>query len=221
VQFTGISFVDSQTGWLVGNGDDGIYTFQTQNGGIKWIPISIFKEDFSYESLDVGFISGMNGWMVGKTSNEYGNGGFLLYTDSGGRRWKSISTGVNRPLTDIHFSGDDKGWIVGYEGTILNTDNGMESDISTNFYDNAVVLGQSPNPFSAFTEIDYELGNPSWVQLSVYNQQGALVDVIVDDFHLQGKYRAPWAVPDLPPGIYFCVLKTNWDIRTSKMIKLD
>lgn len=77
-----------------------------------------------------------------------------------------------------------------------------------------------PNPFSTSTNIEYEVYNSGYVQLMIYNQLGESVRIVVDGEMKAGEYKFNWDARHLPAGVYFCVLKTNEETLTMKMIKL-
>ena len=72
----------------------------------------------------------------------------------------------------------------------------------TDFY----LADAHPNPFNPSTTIEYGLLTPVDVQLSVYNIQGQLVDVIQDGHMTAGQHTAVWVPADLSSGIYLVEL---------------
>lgn len=76
-----------------------------------------------------------------------------------------------------------------------------------------------PNPFATSTTIEYELTKPSSVQYTIYDYVGNKVEVI-EQKQSYGKQQISWNAKGLPAGIYFCILKTNEQTFTSKLIKL-
>ena len=65
---------------------------------------------------DIEFFDQYRGWMI--------SGSEVLITSDRGYSWQIHPTGVNDPLYSMDFSDDENGWIVGYEGLILNTNDG-------------------------------------------------------------------------------------------------
>ena len=49
-----------------------------------------------------------------------------------------------------------------------------------------------PNPFNAQTTLSYQLPNPAWVRLDIYNIRGELVNRLVDSYQNIGTYRISW-----------------------------
>lgn len=60
-----------------------------------------------------------------------------------------------------------------------------------------------PNPFNPGTVINYELINPDFVSLKVYNTLGSEVAVLVNEKKSPGKYSVVFNAGNLPSGVYF------------------
>lgn len=76
-----------------------------------------------------------------------------------------------------------------------------------------------PNPFITSTTIEYELTEPSFIQISIYDYLGKQHKTIEQKQQI-GKQQFLWDAAGLPTGIYYCVLKTEGGTQTIKMIKL-
>jgi hypothetical protein len=76
-----------------------------------------------------------------------------------------------------------------------------------------------PNPISTTAAIEYELKQPVKVMLSIYNHVGQPV-YQTQETQSQGSQQLIWNAERLPAGVYFCVIKTNQGIQTTKLIKL-
>lgn len=115
----GIFFVDSLTGWAIG--EDGLI-LNTLDGGKTWQKQKSPTEDSSFRRAF--FIDKDCGWIAGENA-------IILHTKNGGRRWYLQDPGVDKALResfdleDIHFIDRKNGWVVGYLGTtILHTSDG-------------------------------------------------------------------------------------------------
>ena len=82
------------------------------------------------------------------------------------------------------------------------------------------IICASPNPFKSEITITYEILQKSNVNLVIYNYYGQLVSSLINEVKRQGKHEIQYDGKELPAGIYFCVLKTNKGMQTTKMIKL-
>ncbi len=76
-----------------------------------------------------------------------------------------------------------------------------------------------PNPFTTTMQADYNLQHSGKVNLTIYDNIGEQVKVLLNEYQQQGEQQVIFNTKVLPAGIYFCVLKTNYDIQTKKLIK--
>lgn len=81
-------------------------------------------------------------------------------------------------------------------------------------------LTSFPNPFNPRTIISYELLDEAFVNISIFNSRGQVIDVLVNTIMTGGEYRVEWDAPDLPSGLYFAKLTANGSTRTHKMMLL-
>jgi len=79
-----------------------------------------------------------------------------------------------------------------------------------------------PNPFNPSTTISYEIGEPGFVALKIYNTLGQEVETLVTEFKQTGSYNAEWSASKnhLSSGIYFYQLTQGSNIVIKKMILL-
>ncbi len=75
-----------------------------------------------------------------------------------------------------------------------------------------------PNPFDQSTTIDFNLVKPSYVKLTVFNNLGKEVDVIVNEYLTNGTYSKRWEPKNLPNGIYYYQLKIGRYKETRRLI---
>lgn len=152
-RFFGIHFINSTTGWTVG--DEGIVR-KTTNGGVNWTAQSI-ATDFLY---GVFFVSASTGWAVGQTGifittdggsgwtrqdifgtlsvtfvNSTtgwvcGNGGYISRTTNAGTNWTAQTSNTSSNLQSIFFINSNTGWTAGWNGSILKTTNSGTNWIS-------------------------------------------------------------------------------------------
>ena len=82
-----------------------------------------------------------------------------------------------------------------------------------------------PNPFNSSTIIQYEMNAASHVKLIVYNLEGKVVQMLINEFQNIGKKKVVWNGKDtqgraVSNGIYIYKLVTNKAVKTKKMILL-
>lgn len=77
-----------------------------------------------------------------------------------------------------------------------------------------------PNPFSATTQLNYELAIPGNVQLEIYDCLGKRIFLLSDKKQQPGTYQHTWDASGVQPGIYFCKLKFDGFEQSRKLIKV-
>jgi photosystem II stability/assembly factor-like uncharacterized protein len=112
----GVSFVDSQRGWVVGN-DGTILT--TSNGGEDWTTQSI---GIDVDFYGVSFPDSLHGWACGYRPG--GFGGYIYVTSDGGLTWIEQLHISNVIFSDILFVDSSHGWAVGTGGIWATSDGG-------------------------------------------------------------------------------------------------
>jgi len=76
-----------------------------------------------------------------------------------------------------------------------------------------------PNPFDQSTTIDFNLVKPSYVKLTVFNNLGKEVDVIVNEYLQVGSHSKQWNPKEIPAGIYFYQLNVDGIKVTKRLVK--
>ncbi|MBW6461230.1 MAG: T9SS type A sorting domain-containing protein, partial [Bacteroidales bacterium] len=76
-----------------------------------------------------------------------------------------------------------------------------------------------PNPFSEIVHIEYEIKNPSPVEIQVFNTLGERVAVVSDGISTEGKHVIIWNAVNLPPGLYFARVIVGEESAGVKLIK--
>lgn len=113
-----ICFVDSLTGWAVG---DGGVIIATTNGGVTWLSQN---SGINYTIDDVFFLNSRLGWAV--ANDFFFAGSTILRTSNGGTTWTfSHYPDTTLYLTRIYFLDSLNGWLGGLTNQImLQTMNG-------------------------------------------------------------------------------------------------
>jgi len=78
----------------------------------------------------------------------------------------------------------------------------------------------TPNPFNPATRISYSLANDEFVQLSIYDVRGHLVERLIDGHQPAGDHVVTWDARGNPSGVYFCRLKAGVFVSTQKLVVL-
>jgi len=116
--FSGVHFINSREGCVVGGGVRGGLILHTEDGGKTW---KKKKCGFLMPLINrVYFINNAFGWAVGDR-------GLILRTTDGGRNWKKQRSNTPAELVGLYFINPDTGWITGKDGVILHTEDGGET----------------------------------------------------------------------------------------------
>lgn len=79
-----------------------------------------------------------------------------------------------------------------------------------------------PNPFNAVTRIRYQIETSEKVTFSIFNSNGQLVSVIVDEFQHAGAYEVNWDArhnrKEVSSGVYYGVLQVGAEQASRKML---
>jgi hypothetical protein len=81
----------------------------------------------------------------------------------------------------------------------------------------------APNPFRPPTTVSYELAEAGRVSLRIYDLQGRVVRVLVDDRQSRQRHTVGWdgrdaAGREVASGVYFYRLETGAGIETRRMV---
>jgi len=133
VDLRSISFINVNTGWIIGENGTII---KTTNGGTTWDSLN---SGTTQNLRSVKFVNENLGWIVGTDD--------ILQTTNGGSNW-TFQTSTPTTLNDVDFLNGFTGWAVGTVGRILYTTNGgtnweqqtsgtMEHFLSADFIDSS------------------------------------------------------------------------------------
>jgi len=83
-------------------------------------------------------------------------------------------------------------------------------------------VGAQPNPFNPRTELVFRIPRAGRVRLAIYDLQGRLVDLLVDEKRPPGEHRLVWDARDrtghaLASGTYLMVMETGGQRVTEKL----
>ncbi len=96
---------------------------------------------------------------------------------------------------------------------------GVAAENSNNVF--TFLLTQNyPNPFNPTTNINYQIKEPSFVRLKVYDSLGRVVKELVNEFKTAGSYSIRFNATGLSSGIYFYSLQAGNFISTKSMVLL-
>jgi hypothetical protein len=83
------------------------------------------------------------------------------------------------------------------------------------------ILNQNyPNPFNPQTTISFELAEPGFSELTIYNTAGQKVAVVLQDYLQAGLHTTEFDASNLNSGVYFYQLTTGDNRLSRKMVLL-
>jgi len=77
-----------------------------------------------------------------------------------------------------------------------------------------------PNPFNPSTEIRYQIPEPGFVTLKIYDTLGREIKSLVNEYKASGSYSVKWNASTAASGVYFYTLQSGGRKITKKMILL-
>jgi len=77
-----------------------------------------------------------------------------------------------------------------------------------------------PNPFNSSTVIKYFIENKAEVNISVFDIQGKLIDVINNNMQEPGYNELVWEPSNIPSGLYIFKISSNGKSQTQKALFL-
>ena len=89
-----------------------------------------------------------------------------------------------------------------YELVDIDRSNGVGSD-DRDPSSQTVLYPPYPNPFNPSTTLSYSLGSSAFVDLSIYDVKGQLVDCICKEHQSAGRHSSEWNPHSISAGIYF------------------
>ncbi|MBD3232413.1 MAG: T9SS type A sorting domain-containing protein [candidate division Zixibacteria bacterium] len=112
-------------------------------------------------------------------------------------------------VTNNRISGGAEEWHT--EGSFLNQTVLPEETGSLEVY---------PNPFNAFSTINFDLKEATSLKLDIYNIAGRKVVTLADGEFERGEYSLSWDASEYPSGVYFIKLAAGNYITTKRMTLL-
>jgi len=92
------------------------------------------------------------------------------------------------------------------------------TNINSNIPNSFLLKQNFPNPFNPKTIIDFDIPKESEVELTVYNSQGKVIAVLVDQNLTAGSYRVDWDAEKFSSGIYFYTIIAGNFYESKKMV---
>lgn len=82
------------------------------------------------------------------------------------------------------------------------------------------LVSSYPNPSASTITLEFELDQPAFAQLEVYNVQGQRITTLVQHTLSSGVHRLQWDAENVVPGVYYYRMQVNGRVDVGKMIRL-
>ncbi|MBT7617850.1 MAG: T9SS type A sorting domain-containing protein [Calditrichaeota bacterium] len=92
-----------------------------------------------------------------------------------------------------------------------------ENDVPSNFQISSIY----PNPFNSSTTISYKLPIQSHTTIGIYNTQGQLIDVLIEELMSAGQHSVVWDAEGVSAGVYLVrILETGGGMKEIQKVIL-
>ncbi len=207
--YRNFSFNNNQTGWLV---TDSRKLFKTTDFGSNWDSISNIPNG-SYGIHCIYFSSQNTGWAVGEGFN-------VFKSTNGGINWL-IQDGVAGSGHSIFFINDSTGWKAGNLGRLCYTNNGgqiTQININGHITNDFELYQNYPNPFNAITTIQFDIREPGFYYLEIFDILGRKLDEVFTKRLKTGSYKVSFNAENLYSGTYFYRLSSDKFYKVKALI---
>lgn len=207
-----LTFVNQYTGYTQGVHNSKIY--KTTDFGDTWdsltrIPGTTFMNCIFFSSTNTG-------WSCGDNNQ-------IFKTTDTGLTWQQENTSHFNPWAygAIYFIDDSIGWAVGSAGKIIHTTNGGLTFVDYHYLPlvNDFSLEQNyPNPFNSSTKIKYNIFENEKYRMEIFNSLGQIIELLFDEYKIQGSYEFLYECNGMPSGIYFYRLSGKDQSQLNKFL---
>ncbi len=220
--------------------------------GIKGADVFLMKVDSSGDTLwtrtyggtqeDYGYSvyqTKDGGYIIGGQTKSYGSGSwdiYLIKTDSlGDVLWTRTYGGENEDRGGFVQQTEDGGYIIaGHTGSygaritdiyLIKTDSLGYSGMKERNHEGLSYFNVKSSILDSKASIIYEIGKRSRVSIKIYDVQGRLKKILVNEYRDSGIYKVEWDGRDeygkeVSPGVYFCTFEADGLKDTKRIIKL-
>ena len=82
------------------------------------------------------------------------------------------------------------------------------------------IINIYPNPFNPSTQLEFRLDQSQNIKISIFNINGALIDIISNQTYQAGYHSIKWIPSDISSGLYIVSIQANNSIHNQKVLFL-
>jgi hypothetical protein len=75
-----------------------------------------------------------------------------------------------------------------------------------------------PNPATTSVTIEYFLGNKEYVNITILNSRGQIMEILIDEVQEQGSHVLTWDTAELPAGVYLYQIRVGDKNASGKVV---
>ncbi len=164
---------------------------------------------------------------------EHGDSQWNLYhSPDGGNNWETIVSGLAKENLSYNWTVPEVTTEEGQIRVVQDNSTGTDySDVSGNFIistttgiqneknqpDNFKLNAAYPNPFNSSTVISFQLQRSTKVKVEIFNIVGQKIETLLNRELQAGTHQIKWDAANLPSGLYFYTVTTNFYSETRRL----
>ena len=195
--------------------------YKSWDAGQTWNDITNnLPYDYNYMRFSGVAVNPLNPENIYISSHHYG----IFQSHNGGDSWEPFSEGLNTEysggITIIDPTDTNRIYLATDQQScwsITRTTSSIDDDITL---PGAFSVSNYPNPFNASTTIRYNLSEPSYVTIDIYDVLGRKVEMLVEQYQQAGCHKVSWNADDNTSGIYFYKIQAGNHSESKKMVLL-
>ena len=144
------------------------------------------------------------------------NGAFI--SRNNGALWNYIP--LTGSVMSMDFNMDQKLFAGVYRKGVFHSASAVTSvSLNDDNFPDQIYLAQNyPNPFNPYTRIIYSIPHKGNVKISVFNNIGQEIKLLVNEEKNPGSYEVIWDGAEYPSGTYFARMNFNGKTKTIRML---
>ncbi|MBI5403661.1 MAG: T9SS type A sorting domain-containing protein [Ignavibacteriae bacterium] len=187
---------------------DGYFTFYACGGSPSWcdsLQVWVSTTDSTIASF-----TNYLGTIIWPAGSVYGAFSMNFYD-------LSSFAGQNIRIAFRYVSSNSDGYVVMLDYFQMFGTVGI-NQIGTNVPSKFALQQNYPNPFNPTTKIKFDIAKSTQVKLEVFNNLGQLVQTLFNEYKPAGYYEADFTAKNIPSGIYYYRLTTDYFTDIKKMV---